>query len=93
MRLLYLPLIAFMAGVSPALAGTDPGDAPNPFTEPSAGQTTTSGAVNGTDAAIQPPSIPTIPGSDVGAQQSGQNNQPNASNSFYQQQKKDGDSR
>jgi hypothetical protein len=92
-RLIFLPMIAFMAGTAPAFAGTDSGDAPNPFTEPSAGQTTTSGAVNRTDAAVQPPSIPTIPGGDVGAQQGGQNNEPNASNGFYQQQKKDSDSR
>jgi len=92
-RLIFLPMIALMVGTTPALAGTDTGDASNPFTQPSAGQTTTSGAVNGTDAAVQQPSIPTVPGGDVGAQQGGQNNEPNASNGFYQQQKKDGDSR
>jgi hypothetical protein len=91
-RLIFLPMIVFMVGISPALAGTDSGDAPNPFTEPSAGQTTTSN-VNRTDAAIQPPGIPTIPGGDAGSQQGSQNNEPNASSGFYQQQKKDGDSR
>ncbi len=93
MRLIYLPLIAWVAGVSPALAGTDGGEVPNPFTEPSAGQTTTSGAVNGPDAAVQPPGIPTVPGGDAGAPPSGQNDEAKSSNSFYQQQKKDGDSR
>ncbi len=93
MRLIYLPLIAFISGVSPARAGTDEGQTPNPFTEPSAGQTTTSGAVNGTDAAVQPPSIPSVPGGDVDGQQSGQKDEAKSSNSFYQQQKKDGDSR
>jgi hypothetical protein len=93
MRLIYLPLIAVMTVTAPALAGTDSSDAPNPFTEPSAGQTTTSGAVNRTDATVQPPSIPAIPGGDVGAQQGTQNNESNASNGFYRQQKKDSDSR
>jgi hypothetical protein len=93
MRLLCLSLIALMAGVSPALAGTDSGDVPNPFTEPSAGQTTTSGAVNGTGAAVQPPGIPTVPGGGVDGQQSGQKDEAKSSSNFYQQQKKDGDSR
>ena len=93
MRLIFLPMIALIAGTVPALAGTDSGEVPNPFTEPSAGQTTTSGAVSGTNAVVPPPSIPTIPGGDADAQQGGQNNEPNSSNSFYQQQKKDGDSR
>jgi hypothetical protein len=93
MRLIYLPLIAFMAGVSPALAGTDEGETPNPFTEPSAGQTTTSGAVSATGATVQPPSIPALPSGDVTGQETGQNNEAKSSSSFYQQQKKDGDSR
>jgi hypothetical protein len=93
MRLIYLPLIALLAGVAPAFAGTDSNDAPNPFTEPSAGQTTTSGADNGIDTAVQPPSNPTVPGGDIDPQQSSQKDEGKSSNSFYQQQKKDGDSR
>jgi hypothetical protein len=93
MRLIYLPLIALLAGVSQALAGTDAGEASNPFTEPSAGQTTTSGAVNGTDTAVQPAGIPTVPSGNADGQQSSQNNEAKSSNSFYQQQKKDDDSR
>ena len=93
MRLIYLSVITLMAATAPAVAGTDSGAAPNPFTEPSAGQTTTSGAVNGTDAAGQPPSVPTVSGGDASGQQGSQSSDPSTSSGFYQQQKKDGDSR
>ena len=91
MRLIYLPMIAFMVGTVPAFAGTDSGDVPNPFTEPSAGQTTTSGAVEGTGAAVEPPNI----GQDgeVSRQQGDRSRNANSSSSFYQQQKKDSDGR
>jgi hypothetical protein len=91
MRLIYLPMIALMAGTIPALAGTDSGDAPNPFTEPSAGQTTTSGADSA--GTIQPPADPVVQGSDASGQPSARNDEAKSSSSFYQQQKKDGDSR
>jgi hypothetical protein len=90
MRLVYLPMIALMAGAVPAFAGTDSGDAPNPFTEPSAGQTTTSGADS--TGTVQIPTDPVVQGSDVSGQPSGQNNEAKSSSSFYQQQKKDSDS-
>ena len=91
MRLVYLPMIALMAGSVPAFAGTDSGDAPNPFTEPSAGQTTTSGADGG--GTVQTPAAPAIQGNDASGQPTGQNNEANSSGSFYQQQKKDSDGR
>jgi hypothetical protein len=91
MRLIYLPMIALMIGTVPALAGTDSGDAPNPFTEPSAGQTTTSDAASAGTA--QAPVDPVAQGSDVSGQPNGQNDEAKSSSSFYQQQKKDGDSR
>jgi hypothetical protein len=90
MRLVYFPLIALMAGAVPALAGTDSVDAPNPFTEPSAGQTTTSGA----DSAgiVQTPTDPVAQAGDINGQPNGQNDEARSSSSFYQQQKKDGGS-
>jgi hypothetical protein len=91
MRLVYLLLIALMAGTVPAFAGTDSGDAPNPFTEPSAGQTTTSGADGA--GTVQTPAPSIVQGSDVSGQTSGQNSEANSSGSFYQQQKKDSESR
>jgi hypothetical protein len=91
MRLVYLPMIALMAGTVPALAGTDSGDAPNPFTEPSAGQTTTSTAASA--GTVQTPADPAVQGNDASGQPSGQNDEAKSSGSFYQQQKKDGDSR
>jgi hypothetical protein len=90
MRLVYLPMIALMAGTVPALAGTDEGDAPNPFTEPSAGQTTTSGAANA--GTVQAPTNPVAQGNDASGQPSRQNDEAKSSSSFYQQQKKDSDS-
>jgi len=89
MRLIYLPIIALMAVTAPAFAGTDDGDAPNPFTDPSAGQTTTSGLVGGAADSAQIPGVPAAQGSD---QQPGQN-EGKSSGGFYQQQKKDTDSR
>ena len=88
MRLICLTVIA-LTTASPAFAGTDAGDAPNPFTEPSAGQTTTSGA----DGAgiVQSPAAPVAEGGDASGQPTGQNNEAGSSSSFYQQQKKDGD--
>ena len=91
MRLVYLPMIALMAGTVPAFAGTDSGDAPNPFTEPSAGQTTTSGTAGAGTA--QAPADPVAQGNDASGQPTGQNDEAKSSSSFYQQQKKDGDSR
>jgi hypothetical protein len=91
MRLVYLPMIALMAGTVPAFAGTDSADAPNPFTQPSAGQTTTSGPDSA--GTVQTPTDPDAPDSDVSGQPSGQSNEAKSSGSFYQQQKKDGDSR
>jgi hypothetical protein len=91
MRLLYLPVIALMVGTVPAFAGTDSEDAPNPFTEPSAGQTTTSGADGA--GTIPAPAAPIVQGGDVSGQPGGQNDKANSSGSFYQQQKKDSDSR
>jgi hypothetical protein len=91
MRLVYLPMIALMAGAVPAFAGTDSGDAPNPFTEPSAGQTTTSGADGA--GTIQPPTNPVAQGSDTSGPPNGQKDEAKSSGSFYQQQKKDSDSR
>jgi len=88
MRLIYLPIIALMTVAAPAFAGTDNGDAPNPFTDPSAGQTTTSGLVNGAADSSQIPGVPAGLGSDP---QPGQDNEGKSSDSFYQQQKKDSD--
>ena len=90
MRLIYLPIIALMAVAAPAFAGTDDGDAPNPFTDPSAGQTTTSGLVNGTADSSQIPGVPAVQGGD---QQPGHPDETKSSGSFYQEQKKDADSR
>ena len=87
MRLICLSIIALMAVSAPAFAGTDDGDAPNPFTDPSAGQTTTSGLVNGTADSAQIPGVPAAQGND---QQPSQN-EGKSSGSFYQQQKKDTD--
>jgi len=93
MRLLYLSMIALMTLTAPAIAGTDDGDTPNPFTEPTAGQTTTSsGLANGTDAAVQPPGAPTGQGGDFGDQQAAHPDETKSSGSFYQQQKKTDDS-
>jgi hypothetical protein len=91
MRLVCLPMIALMAGTVPAFAATDSGDAPNPFTEPSAGQTTTSGADEA--GTVQTPTPSIVQGSDVSGQTSGQTNEANSSGSFYLQQKRDSDSR
>jgi hypothetical protein len=91
MRLVYLPMIALMAGTVPAVAGTDSSDAPNPFTEPSAGQTTTIGA--GSASTVPSPVDPVAQGSDASGQGTSQNNEAKSLSSFYQQQKKDGDSR
>jgi hypothetical protein len=90
MRFVYLPMIALMATAAPAFAGTDDGDTPNPFTAPSAGQTSTSGLVGGTHTAPQTPSVPTGQGGDFGGQQP-QPDEAKSSGSFYQQQKKDAD--
>jgi hypothetical protein len=91
MRLAYLSMIALMTLAAPAFAGTDDGDAPNPFTDPSAGQTTTSGLANGPDTASQPPGIPTGQGGDLGGQQAAQPDETKSSGSFYQDQKKAAD--
>jgi len=88
MRLIYLPIIALMTMTAPAFAGTDNGEAPNPFTDPSAGQTTTSGLANGTDSA-QIPGVPAVAGGD---QQSGRADETKSSGGFYQEQKKEADS-
>ncbi len=88
MRLIYLPIIASMAVAAPAFAGTEDGDSPNPFTAPSAGQTTTSGLVNNAGDETQVPGVPTVQGSD---QQSGHPDEVRSSGSFYQGQKKDTD--
>jgi hypothetical protein len=91
MRFVYLPMIALLALAAPAFAGTDDGDTPNPFTAPSAGQTTTSGLADGTDAAAQPPSVPTAEGGNLGDQQPSRPDESKSSGSFYQEQKKDSD--
>ena len=66
MRLLCLSMIALMTLTAPAFAGTDDGDTPNPFTEPSAGQTTTSGIRTAIEAGCYFPStvkaISALPG-------------------------------
>jgi hypothetical protein len=74
---------------APAFAGTDDSDAPNPFTDQSAGQTTTSGLANGTDATVPPPGVPTAQGN--GNQQTAHPDETKSSGSFYQEQKKDTD--
>ena len=89
MRFFYLPMIALMALTMPAWAGTDDGDAPNPFTAPAAGQTTTSGLASGTSDAAQIQGVPAVPGGDP---QSGHPDEAKTSGSFYQEQKKDTDS-
>ena len=90
MRFVYLPMIALMMLTAPAFAGTDDGDAPNPFTDPSAGQTTTSsGLANGTDTTAQTPGVPTGQGSDFGSQQAARPDETKSSGSFYQGQKKE----
>jgi len=92
MRLLYLSMIALMTLTAPAFAGTDDGDAPNPFTDPSAGQTTTSsGLANNTDATVQPPGVPTGQSGDFGGQQAARPDETKSSGSFYQGQKKETD--
>jgi len=88
MRLIYLPIIALIAVTAPAFAGTDDGDAPNPFTDPSAGQTTTSRLANGTADSAQIPGVPAAQGSD---QQPGHPSETKSSGGFYQEQKKDTD--
>jgi hypothetical protein len=90
MRLAYLPIIALMTMAAPACAGTEDGDTPNPFTEPSAGQTTTSGLVNGTDATAQQPGVPGQDGG-FGDRQPAQPDETKSSGSFYQGQKKETD--
>jgi hypothetical protein len=84
MRLIYLPIIALMAMAAPAFAGTDSSETPNPFTDPSAGQTTTSGVAD----SARIPGVPAVPGSD---QQLGHPDDAKSSGSFYQEQKKDSD--
>ena len=88
MRLLTLSMIASIALAAPACAGTEEGDTANPFTEPSAGQTTTSGLANTGDASTRQPGAEGGQGVDP---QSAQGNDGNASGSFYQEQKKDAD--
>jgi hypothetical protein len=87
MRLICLPIIALMAVSAPAFASTDDGDAPNPFTDPSAGQTTTSGLVGAAADSAQIPGVPAAQASDQQPSQS----EGKSSGSFYQQQKKDTD--
>ena len=85
MRLLYVSMIALMTLAAPAFAGPEESDAPNPFTEPSAGQTTTSGLVSSGDRSAQQPDAP------GGDQQQRQDSEGNGSDSLYQAQKKDED--
>ena len=87
MRLLTLSMIASIALAAPACAGTEEGNTANPFTEPSAGQTTTSGLANTGDASARQPGAEG--GQDVD-QQPAQGNEGN-SGGFYQEQKKDTD--
>ena len=84
---LYMPIIALMMVTAPAFAGTDNGDAPNPFTDPSAGQTTTGGLVGGSADSAQIQGVPAAQGGD---QQPSQNEGKSTGN-FYQQQKQDTD--
>ena len=85
MRPLCLSMIALMTLAAPAFAGTEDTDTPNPFTAPSAGQTTTSGLVNTRDASPQQPGAP------GGDQQPAQGTDSNGSGGFYQAQKNDTD--
>lgn len=88
MRLLVLPILALTAVAAPALAGTESGDAANPFTAPSTGQTTTSGLASATDASQQA----TVPGEQgIGDPQVPQAGDSKQSDGFYQQPKKDAD--
>jgi hypothetical protein len=91
MRLAYLPAIAMLAVAPPAFAGTDDGDAPNPFTAPSAGQTTTSGLTPGADAAANAPDVPAVQGSDPSAQPPTRADEAKSPDSIYQAPKKDAD--
>jgi hypothetical protein len=92
MRLAYLPAIAMLAMAVPAFAGTDDGDAPNPFTAPSTGQTSTSGLTAGTDTTARPPNVPAAgQGSDFDGRQPTRADEAKSSDSIYQAPKKDGD--
>lgn len=88
MQLLTLSMIALMTLAAPAFAGTEEGDTPNPFTEPSAGQTTTSGLMNGGETSGAHPGTPAAQGGD---QRQAPAREGNSSGSFYQAQKKDTD--
>jgi hypothetical protein len=91
MRIISFATIAILAAASTAYAGTDSSEAPNPFTEPTTGQTTTSAATYGTGA-IQPPAEPAIPGAEATGQPGALPGNAEPSTGFYQQQKKDTDS-
>ena len=88
MRLICLPIIALMVVAAPAFAGADDGNAPNPFTDPAAGQTTTGGLINGNGDSAQIPGLPAVQSDD---QQPGHPEETKSSGSFYQGQKRDTD--
>jgi hypothetical protein len=90
MRLIYLAVIASMTGIAPAVAGTDAGDAPNPFTDLSAGQPST--ATQGGGIPTSDPTQFPIPSTGVnGDLIAPPADQARSSESFYQAQKKDTD--
>ena len=91
MRISCLAVFIFLAGTSLAFAGTDDGDTPNPFTEPSAGQTTTSGLANTGDASARQLPISGGQGSGLTDQQPSRPDETSSSGNFYQEQKKDTD--
>jgi len=90
MRIVYLPVIMLMAGITPAIAGTDAGDAPNPFTDPEAGQP--GGAIPGRalDDVAVPAQLP-IPSAGQAGGLTPPADEAKSSGTFYQAQKKDTD--
>ena len=90
MRLIYMAVVALMTGVAPAIAGTDAGDAPNPFTDPSAGQPST--GTPGTAITTSDPSQLPLPSPGAnGELVAPPADEAKSSGSFYQAQKRDTD--
>jgi hypothetical protein len=89
MRHIYLPVFALMAATVPAVAGTDVGDAPNPFTDPAAGQPSTAIPDKGVTA-VDPSQLP-IPMPALNGELTPPPDESKSSGSFYQAQKKDPD--
>lgn len=90
MRIIYLPVIMLMVGIAPAFAGTDAGEAPNPFTDQTAGQPSAATPDKGFGDAAMPAQLPLpAPGQTSGLTPPA--DEAKSSGTFYQAQKKDTD--